>query len=321
MTQPLKLVAITGPTASGKTALAVKLARRFNGEIISVDSRQVFRGMNLGTGKDLEEYQEVPYHLIDVADPAEIYHLKRFMDDSAVALKTINEHGSLPLLCGGTALYLDAVLRNYELKGGEPDFTRRAEIRDLPSTELAARLLKLAPELYGSLQSHELKNQERLLRLLERARNHEMATDNELFDQYRKLVIGVYFTRSEIRKRIETRLDRRLAAGMIEEVADLHEKCGVSWERLEMFGLEYRAIAEYLQKKISFDDMRSSLLNRIRQFAKRQDIWFRKMERSGIVIHWIVNGNFEQSAALVDDFLHDRPLPEPEIRLDDIRYG
>lgn len=322
MTQKNKFVVITGPTASGKTALAVNLARHFNGEIISADSRQVFRHMDLGTGKDLAEYQEIPYHLIDIVDPTEIYHLKRFMDDSAVALAEIMGRGALPFFCGGTALYLDAILRGYELSGGEPDFLRRDELRNKSAAELAQRLRSLSPELYQSLDAPGLNNHERLLRMLEKAEKPtEITVDNEISKSCEKLIIGVYFPRSEIRQRIKERLERRLAEGMLEEVAKLHEVYGVSWERLELFGLEYRAIAEYLQGKTDLETMQSSLLIKIRQFAKRQDIWFRKMERSGLVIHWVEHGDYDQSAKLVEDFLKYRQLPQPTIRLNDIRYG
>ncbi len=318
----MKFVAITGPTASGKTALAVNLARHFNGEIISADSRQVFRGMDIGTGKDLAEYQEIPYHLIDIIDPTEIYHLKRFMDDSATALAGIIKRGALPFFCGGTALYLDAILRGYELSGGEPDFLRRDELRGKSAAELAKRLRTLSPELYQSLDAPGLNNHERLLRRLEKAeKSQEITVNHEIFKRCEKLIIGVYFPRSEIRKRIKERLERRLSEGMIEEVAKLHDNAGVSWKRLELFGLEYRAIAEYLQGKIDLETMRSSLLIKIRQFAKRQDIWFRKMERNGLVIHWIERGDYEQSAKLVEDFLNHRQLPQPAIRLNNIRYG
>lgn len=311
-----KGIIITGPTAVGKTALAVKLAGRFGGEIISIDSRQVFRGMDLGTGKDLEEYGDVSYHLIDVADPAEIYHLKRFLDESAGAFRQILERGRLPFFCGGTALYLNAILRRYELNGGEPDFAGRDELRELSAEELVRRL---PPEIADSLADCERSNRERLLRRLEKSAPGG-EPGGEPFPQFDKLVLGVYYPRAEIHHRIEQRLDRRLDEGMIEEVHRLHEQ-GVSWEKLEFFGLEYRMVAQYLQGKIDRRTMRDSLLAKIRQFAKRQDIWFRKMEREGVRIHWVERGNEQDAARLVEDFMAGRELPEPYIRLNDIHYG
>ncbi len=319
MTDLIKTIVITGPTASGKTALAVKLAEHFGGEIISADSRQVYRHMDLGTGKDLEEYGTVPYHVIDVAEPREIYHLKRYLEDTAAAVLDIAGRGRLPFFCGGTALYLDAVLRGYELKGGEPDFARREELRHLPAEALAAKLREAAPDLYNALSGVELQNHERLLRMLEKAAGDGQETVE--FPPLQTLVIGVYYPRQEIHRRIEERLDKRLQAGMIDEVKVLHDIHGVSWERLEFFGLEYRAIATYLQGKTDYREMRDSLLVKIRQFAKRQDIWFRKMEREGLNIYWIEQGNYERAAALIDGFLHDRELAPPQIRLNDIIYG
>lgn len=310
-----KGIIVTGPTASGKTALAVKLAARFDGEIIGVDSRQVFRGMDIGTGKDLEEYGAIPYHLIDVAAPNEIYHLKRFLDDAAAAFRDITARGKLPVFCGGTALYLDAILRNYELRGGAPDFAERDELRKLPPEALAARLPR---DIFDSLSEPERNNPERLLRLLEKSAVDTPAADP--FPPFEKLVLGVYFPRKIIHQRIEKRLDQRLDSGMIDEIRRLHEQ-GVSWERLEFFGLEYRWVAQYLQERLDRPAMRDTLLAKIRQFAKRQDIWFRKMEREGLDIHWIERGDETIAAGLVADFLAVRPLPPPALRLNDICYG
>lgn len=280
MTPSVKVVAVTGPTATGKTALAVKIARAFHGEIVSVDSRQVYRGMDLGTGKDLAEYAEngtpVPYHLIDIVSPLEEYHLARFLPDAFAAVAAIAGRGRLPILCGGSALYLAALLGSYRLPGGArapgaPRGERRAD--EPPSFTPPFRL--------------------------------------------DALTLGVYFPREEVRKRIEARLDARLSAGLVEEVARLHRE-GVSFEKLEFFGLEYREIARYLQGEIDFDAMRNELLNRIRQFAKRQDIFFRKMEREGHRIYWLKNPEPE---TLIKAFLSGGELPEPELRMSDMHYG
>ncbi len=259
MQQLLKVLAVTGPTATGKTRLAIRLAEIFSGEIVSVDSRQVYRGMDLGTGKDLAEYGPVPYHLIDVADPREEYNLFYFLRDAARALARIAQKRKLPVLCGGSALYLAALLQDY--RPGNREFPFKLDA----------------------------------------------------------LTLGVYFPRATVRERIAARLDARFAAGMTEEIRRLHEG-GISWERLESFGLEYREIARYLQGKVSFEEMRTLLLNRIRQFAKRQDIFFRKMEREGVQIHWLNGGNPEEAVELCRNFLAGRAVPPPAFRMSGLRY-
>lgn len=284
MSEKVKIIAVTGPTATGKTALAVKLAESFGGEIISVDSRQVYRFMDLGTGKDLEEYGAVPYHLIDIADPgSDVYNLSEFCRDAFAAIADISARGKLPILCGGTALYLDAILKGYRLPGGS-----------------------LPPREKGVARS---------------SADYEAAPSFTPPFELDPLVIGVLFDRSVVRERIEKRLDARLAAGMVEEVRKLHDEKGVPYEKLEFFGLEYRETAAFLQGRSSFEEMRNTLLDRIRQFAKRQDIFFRKIERSGQTIYWCREGRFPDPAGLVRDFLAGTPLPEPDFRLADVDYG
>ena len=280
MDEKLKIVAVTGPTATGKTALAVALARRFDAEIVSVDSRQVYRHMDIGTGKDLDEYGEVKYHLIDIADPAtEVYDLARFCRDAAAAICDIAARGRNIILCGGTALYLAALLENYELPGG-----------------------KLSPRETGKVRERQNPDGEPSFKLPFRA-------------EY--LVLGVLFPRQVVRERIAVRLDARLAAGMIDEIRDLTEKYGVSPEKLEFFGLEYREVGRYLKGECSFEEMRGTLLDRIRQFAKRQDIFFRKLEREGSRIYWLPEGRFSTAAELVEKFLSGAPLPPVTYRLAD----
>ncbi|MBS1369837.1 MAG: tRNA dimethylallyltransferase [Lentisphaeria bacterium] len=284
MAEKIKTVVITGPTATGKTALAVKLARIFPAEIVSVDSRQVYRGMDIGTGKDLDEYGEVPYHLIDIADPQrEVYNLARFVRDAYRAVWEIAARGRIPILCGGTALYLAALLDGYRLPGGA-----------------------LPPRGQG----------------IERVRqNPENERSFEPPFELDALILGVYYPRSEVHARIEARLDSRLTDGLVDEVQKLHEINGVSWEQLEFFGLEYREAARYLKGECTLVGMRNTLLCRIRQFAKRQDIFFRKLEREGHRIHWLKAGGEPDPCALVEAFLNGEPLPEPAFRLCDINYG
>lgn len=284
MSEKVKIVAVTGPTATGKTALAVALAQRFDAEIISVDSRQVYRFMDLGTGKDLEEYGTVPYHLIDIADPGkDTYNLSQFCRDAFAAIEDITKRGKLPLLCGGTALYLDALLKGYRLPGGKLPEREKGVARSVADYEAEP---SFTPPF-------ELDS----------------------------LVLGVLFDRNIVRERIEKRLDARFEAGMIEEVRQLHEKEGVPYEKLEFFGLEYREIAFYLQGKCTFEEMRQSLLDKIRQFAKRQDIFFRKIERSGQDIYWCREGKNPDPVELVQKFLAGEKLPEITFRLADVNYG
>ena len=272
----IKTVVVTGPTATGKTALAVDLAREFNGEIVSVDSRQVYRGMDIGSGKDISEYGEIPYHLIDIADPAtETFNLFDFCHAAYTAIADISKRGKLPILCGGTALYLNALLQSYELPGGK------------------------LPERQSGLP-----------------RVRQEGTEPAFSAPFKldALVLGVYYPRKTVRARIETRLDARFADGMIDEVKNLNA-AGVSFEKLEFFGLEYREISRYLQNQCSFDEMRTTLLNRIRQFAKRQDIFFRKMEREGIQIHWLQEAREPDPRELINLFLSGKKLPESGFKL------
>ena len=280
MSEKLKIVVVTGPTATGKTALAVALARRFDGEIVSVDSRQVYRHMDLGTGKDLDEYGDIPYHLIDIADPAdEVYDLSRFCRDASRAVLDISARGKAVILCGGTALYLAALLDRYELPGG-----------------------KLTPRRPGKVRER---------------RNPEGEPSFMIPFDAEYLVLGVLFPRAEVRERIAVRLDARIAAGMVDEIRELIERHGVPPEKLEFFGLEYREISRYVRGMCSPEEMRNTLLDRIRQFAKRQDIFFRKLEREGHSIYWIPRGEFETAAGLVERFLSGRSLPEVSYRLAD----
>ena len=314
-------IVVTGPTATGKTALAVHLAEIFDGEIVSVDSRQVFRGMDIGSGKDLAEYGNVPYHLLDVADPGEPYDLFTYLKQAQAAIKDIQMRGKLAILCGGSTMYLDALLRGYELTGAAPDMALRNELDKLSLAELNAKLDALAPADLAHLKDRD--NPLRIRRAIENTLNTgsamSMGKSNALLDS--ALIIGVYFPRSVVHQRVELRLDARLQEGMIEEVRNLHEQHQVPWEVLERYGLEYRYVSQYLQGVLDYETMRNTLLFSIRKFVKRQDIWFRKMERENICIHWVKEGNVNEAADLCKRFLAGETLPESPIKLSETFYG
>ena len=311
---------VTGPTASGKTHLAVELARRFNGEIVSADSRQVYRGLDIGTGKDLEEYgngaDAVPYHLIDIVEPNEEFHLFKYLDMARKALQDISSRRKLPIVAGGTVLYVKALLDGYDQDGGAPNAKLRAELETQPLETLIEMLRKEAsPALF---QRTDMTQKRRVIRSIELARFGETIKPVPLIDD--SLVIAPFFDRKTIHARIEKRLDERLAAGMLEEVQRLHDE-GMSWERMDWLGLEYRFAAKALTGELTVPQMRDMLLAHIRQFCKHQDGWFRKLERDGHRIYWIREGNLEEATALVAQWLAAAPLPEPSIRLNNIRYN
>lgn len=314
-------IVITGPTATGKTALAVKLAQIFDGEIVSVDSRQLFRHMDIGSGKDLEEYADVPYHLIDIAEPGEVFDLYNYVKLALEAVKDIAARGRLPILCGGSTMYLDALLRGYDLTGAAPDFELRRQLDELPLDELNSKLDELSPPDLA-----DFKDRCNPLRV-RRAIENTLATGSANCKQSsgglleNSLILGVYYPRSEVHHRVAERLDKRLANGMIEEVQALREVYSVPDEVLERYGLEYRYISLYLQGKLEYAAMRDQLLFAIRKFVKRQDIWFRKMERENVCIHWLLRGNADAACDLVKKFLAHESLPEPAIKLSEIFYG
>jgi tRNA dimethylallyltransferase len=309
----VKAIVITGPTATGKTRLAVALARRFQGEIISADSRQVYRRLDIGTGKDLQEYSEggetVPTHLLDVVEPDEEFHLFRYLQLAWQALKAVSSRGRLPFLVGGTPLYLNAILDGYQLEGAPPDLERREQLELLDDAQLLQRLRELAPpDLFARTDKTQRR---RLLRAVEMAEDLASGRPAPVFppglDDY--LILAPLYPRPLVHQRMAERLDARLEQGLIEEVQGLLDS-GISPARLDWLGLEYRYVGKYLSGELSRQEMRDTLLAHIRQFGKRQDIWFRKMEREGKTIHWLPEGNLEQATALVADFLSKTCSPQ-----------
>lgn len=280
----MNLLVLLGPTASGKTHLAVQAARHLDGEIISADSRQVYRGLDIGSGKDLEEYGAVPYHLVDVVDPGYEFSLFDFVQAFGRNFREISGRGRLPILCGGTGLYLDAVLQGYELVKVTENRALRQELEPLPLAALQEHLKSLRPEQHNTT---DLEDRSRVIRAIEIAVAQDRAGAEPLeLPALKSKIFGLRWPRELLRKRITQRLRQRLEQGMIEEVESLHE-AGVSWETLDFYGLEYRFVGHYLQGQLNRNDLFQKLNSAIHQFAKRQETWFRRMERQGVMIHWL----------------------------------
>ncbi len=311
-----------GPTATGKTRLGVGLARRFEGEVVSADSRQVYRGMDIGTGKDRCDYgvgaAAVPVHLLDLAEPREEFNLHRYIECFRRVLAQLAARRRLPVVVGGSPLYLKAIIEDYDLPGGPPNHEFRQSLSALSDSDLVERLRTRAPDLLSRV---DLTQRRRVVRALEIARTRNLAECGQSRPpRLTPLLLAPYYPRAEVHRRIEQRLRERLREGLLEEVEGLH-KAGVSWERLACFGLEYRCAAEFLAGRIEYDRFFERLLASIRRFCKAQDCWYRRFERDGWPIHWLPEGDFARAAELVERFLAGRELPPPALRLQDIRYG
>jgi len=281
------LLTILGPTACGKTALAVAVADRIDAEIISADSRQVFRGMDIGTGKDIDEYKlphrTIAAHLIDIRNAGEEYNLYQFQNDFIKAYNAIVGRGHRAILCGGTGMYIESVVRGYQLPDAPVDEVYRKQLQQCSDEELTARLASLV-----KLHNHtDTETRERLVRALEiqefKQKNPDAFTRLPEMEHF---VVGVSFPRDVVVERIGIRLRQRLEDGMVEEVERLL-RLGVPKERLLKYGLEYKHIARYLTEDYSYEQMYENLYTDIRRFSKRQMTWFRRMERNGVDIHWI----------------------------------
>jgi tRNA dimethylallyltransferase len=296
------LLAVLGPTACGKTGLAVRLARKIGGEILSADSRQVYRGMDLGTGKDLSEYgrggEVISVHLIDICDPEEEFSVFAFQDRFYRTFHEIFRRGKIPVLAGGTGLYLDSILRGYRMPAVPENRDLRVKLAGEEMESLRRRFRSLCPDLHNTTDLHERKRLIRAIEIADFTRTHSRASESPI--TVSPLVIGIRSDRNELRRKITIRLQDRLEAGMIEEVRRLHDR-GVGWERLDSFGLEYRYIALYLQGKLTWEEMFQTLNTRIHQFAKRQVTWFRRMERNGVRIHWIEGADESAALGLIAD--------------------
>jgi len=287
---PIRLVVLLGPTASGKTHLGVRLAAQWDGEVISADSRQVYRGLNLGAGKDLQEYtlagKEIPHHLVDIADLSEEYTAYHFQRDCHLALAEISARGGLPFLVGGSGLYLEAVLLGYDLRPVPVNPALQAELARLSDEVLKERLIRCKGPLHNTTDTSD---RTRLVRAVEIA--EALAGNPPIpLPRLRALVLGVRIPRAQLRARIRERLLARLEAGMLAEVKGLLEQ-GVPPERLRRLGLEYRFAADHLLGVLpDYGEFVERLALAICDFAKRQETWFRRMEKKGIPIHWVSLG-------------------------------
>lgn len=290
---PYNLLAVLGPTASGKTRLAVQLAEKLGSEIISADSRQVYRGLDIGAGKDLAEYGETPYHLIDIVDPGYEFSVFDFQRHFYECFAEIHNRNRLPIMAGGSALYVDAVLSSYELEPVPLDHAFRQSIAATSDKELAAQLLALKPALHNTT---DLVERERIIRALEIARYQpQPRSDKPMIHPF---ILAIRWDRPQLRQRITERLKQRLTDGLIDEVAEL-QRNGLPWETLHFYGLEYRYVALYLQGQINNkNDLFQKLNAAIHQFAKKQDTWLRRLERKGHPIHWIDGGTATLELAL-----------------------
>lgn len=281
------LIAILGPTASGKTPLAAALAAELDTEIISADSRQIYRGMDLGTGKDLADYtvdgKQIPYHLIDIADPGYKYNIFEYQRDFLKAYETIKQKGRLPVLCGGTGMYLESVLKGYKLLPVPEDPELRARLTDKSLEELTG-ILKTYKNLHNTTDVDTAKRAIRAIEIEEYYAHTPV--DERAFPPLNSLIIGVDIDRELRREKITRRLHQRLDEGMVDEVRRLIEQ-GIRPDDLIYYGLEYKYLTLYAIGQLSYDEMFSQLETAIHQFAKRQMTWFRGMERRGFTIHWI----------------------------------
>ena len=302
LSREIDLICVLGPTASGKTKYAVRMARQINeilgtqrAEILSADSRQVYRGMDIGTGKDLAEYEEIPYHLMDIVDAGTKYNIFEYQRDFEKAYKDIVDRGGIPILCGGSGLYIEAATCGYSLPEVPPDPQLRAELEKKSDEELIAQLVSLKP-LHNNT---DYDTRKRLIRALEIAiYEAEHPVNRSSYLPKNTYYIGTLVTREVRNAKIDARLDARLEEGMVEEIRGLIDgthpalcsdgQAGtpIQPEDLIYYGLEYKFVTLYLIGELTFEQMRTQLATAIHQFAKRQMTWFRGMERKGITIHW-----------------------------------
>lgn len=321
----IDLIVIAGPTASGKTTLAVRTAVEISSGIISADSRQVYRKMDIGTGKDLSEYSNpphwtVPYYCIDIRDPEEEFTLPEYQAECFNAIKKIRSKGEIPVIAGGTGLYIESVLKKYKFPDIPPDFELRERLSHFDKDDLVKHLKNLSTSLFSKA---DLSSRKRIIRAIEKGVHSDrikhsgsMTADDKVIPaeknfspdiniqntEINPLVLVTRWNRDLLVKRIEKRLDERLEEGLIEEVRSLLDG-GVSPERLISFGLEYRYVTEYLNNMYTYDGMKEKLFTEIRRFAKRQTTYFRGMEKRGIEVRYIENADFDSSIKIINNYI------------------
>jgi tRNA dimethylallyltransferase len=302
------LITILGPTATGKTGLAAQLASKINGEIISADSRQVYRGMDLGTGKDYADYfvdgVKILSHLVDIEYAGVHYNVYRFQTDFIRVFGEIQSRNKFPVLCGGSGLYIEAVLKNYRLIEVPPNWELRKELEGKSLDQLTEILKNLKPKLHNHT---DVETDRRAIRAIEIEKYYaENPQFDSSFPEIKSLNIGIDFDRELRRQRITTRLKQRLEEGMLDEVQKLLDS-GLTPEQLIYYGLEYKYLTLHLTGELTYDEMFRQLEIAIHQFAKRQMTWFRGMEKRGTKIHW-VNGHLpmeEKAEAILQLFTED----------------
>lgn len=277
------LITILGPTASGKTKLAVNLASLFDGEIISADSRQVYQFMDLGTGKDLDEYGSIPYHLIDIVNPKNEYNLFKFSQDFCHSFHDINNRKKQPFLVGGTGMYLDSVLNRYNLTIANIDKNTRQDLEKKSEGELCEILKRLKPLIHNTTDTLD---KVRLIRAIEISYAEKKKEETLNWPAFNEVTLGIKVPQHVLKERITRRLKDRFQKGMLEEVENLLD-IGISKERIDNFGLEYRFMLMHLNGDINYNDMFQKLNSAIFYFSKQQEKWFRNIEKKGKEIHWL----------------------------------
>ncbi len=302
------LVALLGATATGKTKLAAFLAKELNGEIISADSRQVYKYMDIGTGKDLSDYIvdiiNVPYHLINIAEPTEEYNLYRFKSDFYQSFEKIKTAGKMPFLVCGTGMYLSAILQNYKLRKADLSQNRIEELENCSEEKLREILLNIKPKQHNIT---DLITKERIIKaiLIEEANQFENIQSQNPISS---LNIGIKLERNEIKRRITNRLKKRLDEGMIDEVKNLSDM-GITHNKLSFFGLEYKFISQHLRGELNYNDMYQKLNSAIHSFAKRQMTWFRKMERESVNINWFDGKDYNAVLSFIKERMEKNAKP------------
>ncbi|MDD2807899.1 MAG: tRNA (adenosine(37)-N6)-dimethylallyltransferase MiaA [Patescibacteria group bacterium] len=292
-----KVIVILGPTASGKTKMAIRLAKKYNGEIISADSRQVYRGMDIGSGKDLVDYGKIKYHLIDIVSPKTNFSVSDWQKKAIKIINELHRRGKIPIVCGGSGLYLNALVEGYNLPPAKRNASFRNKLNKLTLSQLLKKLKMVDLATYEIIDRNNRRRVERALEIYYQTGEPKSALVSKNKLPYVFLQIGLNFPRDILRQRINKRLKERLAKNLLVKEVGKLKKSGVSWQRLESFGLEYRYVAKYLQHKITRDEMVEKLGVEIYRYAKRQRTWFRRNED----IFWL--NSFDQVSSLVQKFI------------------